>query len=170
MNRKILFRGKRTDNGEWVYGSFVHLFEKNPFSRVANMSSDMYFIVEINGKIQEVDKETVSQYTGLNDKNGQKIWENDIVRFHGNDKDLVKIVFGEFVAIETKTLQAIDKVVGWHYEVLPTDELSKIEPFNYPMPINEYYVEVLDAEVIGNIFDNKEILEAGGISVTEEKE
>lgn len=119
-------------------------------------TADDEFEVGIN--FYEVDPSTVCQYTELIDMNGRKIWENDIVRFHGDDKEIAKIVFGEFTVVETATLQGIDKVIGWHYEILPTDELSRIEPINCPMPIDEYYVNVLNAEVVGNIFDNQKLV------------
>lgn len=109
--------------------------------------------------LHEVIHNTLCQYTGLTDKNGKRIWENDILIGHGNDRDLSKIVFGEFNVIDVETLGVIDRVIGWHTEVIETDALSKCEPFCLPMPLTDLYIERSEFEVYGNIFDNPELLE-----------
>lgn len=68
MNREILFKAKRTDNLEWIYGSLCK-------------KKDKYYITEDTDQFYQVIPKTVCQYTGLKDKNGVKIFENDKVKY-----------------------------------------------------------------------------------------
>ena len=129
MNREILFKAKRKDNGEWVEGNLI-TNERNE-----NQKYIGYIFDERNGMIEDFDlveviPETLCQYTGLTDKN---IWENDIVR---NEKGDIGVVqwFEEHAAfmIWNKTKNCVC--------YLAENDFSKIE-------------------VIGNIFDNAELLE-----------
>ena len=170
--REILFRGKNIGNGEWVEGSLVtrryndtgEVFEAfivvdaYPQTGVMNFGTTPVLISPSDGLCYRVDKDTICQYTGLTDKNGQKIWENDILRGNNDDRDLVKVVFGEFGVIDASSLEAVDNVIGLHYEVLPTDHLSRTEPFCLSMPLTSTYVNRGKYEVIGNVFDNAELL------------
>ena len=126
MNREILFKAKKKDNGEWVEGLPGYDMSGN----IAEIETHKSFG---DCRIYEIDPDTICQYTGLTDKNGEKIWENDIVR---NEKGDIGVVqwFEEHAAfmIWNKTK---------HYVCyLAENDFSKIE-------------------IAGNEFDNPELLE-----------
>lgn len=103
--REILFRGKRVDTGEWVYGSFVpDLLEVfNGFEELDGFIKPFEKTPD-KRRMVEVERSTVGQYTGLTDRNGVKIFEGDILHFINTYRNVnhewhctVEFVDGAFV-------------------------------------------------------------------------
>ena len=90
--REILFRGKQTGSGEWVYGSLIT--ETNPFDK--NMVMTHIYDNGCNEIL--VDPRTIGQYTGMTDKNGARIFEGDIVKISNDEIFEVKYEDGRFTA------------------------------------------------------------------------
>lgn len=132
MEDRYLFKAKRIDNGEWVQGYLYGIWEKRYI--LWGMTNDIPDMIE-------VDQSTICRCTGLKDKNGKLIWENDVVGFwdtystengHAEADCIGKVVWDD----ETISFQVTNRLSAESYEVL--DECC----------------------VIGNIFDNPELLES----------
>lgn len=131
--REILFRGKRTNNGEWVEGDLIHL--PNGISILANGYA--YVILE-----------TVGQYTGLTDKNGKKIFEGDMIKPFDDEieKMVVEFCHGQFLLCLYGERGYMAEY-GW-------EESGNYGCFEAE-PLSSYGDEI---EVIGNIHDNPDLL------------
>lgn len=139
MNREILFKAKRRDNGEWVEGSLINT--KKGVAYIIRSKSKAFIPkgenIICSAECYEIDPDTLCQYTGLTDKNGKKIWENDILRRDGYWDIRIEFENGAFMVRNADKVQYINRVT-----------CTPISTFN----IKAY-------EVIGNIFDNAELLE-----------
>lgn len=143
--REILFKAKRIDNGEWVEGYLFDDGFENGRMFVGGLvieeyhgtACDDWSITGIN--FYEVDPSTICQCTGLKDKNGNKIWENDV------------IAYWDTYSTENGYAEAdcIGKVL-WDDETLSFQVTERLSAESY---------EVMDdCLVIGNIFDNPELM------------
>lgn len=126
--RKILFRGKRPINGAWVYGDLVQIPSQENWYGIS--------LQKPSKDVYTVESKTVGQYTGMTDKNGKKIFEGDIVQYYdtieGNICTPEIVIFGDS---------------GWQTKSIKcyvADELN-------PRVAKDY-------KVIGNIYDNPELL------------
>lgn len=134
MQDRYLFRAKRIDNGEFVIGNYQRRFDL-----LGNEEHYIFCSKSHNAwEYAEVDPSTICQCTGLKDKNGTLIWENDICK------------------------------VGWIDNEAQAEGISKVtwDKNGYYPWLDEYscdgcdlFNEIMFIEVIGNIFDNPELLE-----------
>lgn len=141
--REILFRGKRLDNGEWVYGSLVttNRWVKSHTKYwivVSSFGNGGWFYVE---RKYPVIPSTVGQFTGLKDKNDNKIFEGDILY---DSEDYYLIYFDEYTGMY---------MVRCYY--ILDDEYSTKSTFEEP--ISAFNSD--EFEIKGNIHDNKELLD-----------
>lgn len=157
MSREILFRGKRIDNGEWVYGYY------SP-ANIPLMGCIGHFINEGGYRAIEVDPETVGQYTGVT-ANGTKIFEGDIVRYNTfDDFDCHSIVaFGEYEqdgsSGEYKPRSCIGFYVSVNNFTCPDWCDNEPEYFSHFLQQQNICEVATKCEVIGNIHDNPELME-----------
>lgn len=144
--REILFRAKRIDNGEWVEGYPV-IYPSGKAEIFKECGEPPDILLQCN-----IDPETICQYTGLKDKNGKRIWENDILRGF----TYPFLCGGKFNYFST---------VEWSEEYKYFFLYTIKNPKSSVRGISEGNSELLedfnsdDWEVIGNVLDDKELLE-----------
>lgn len=137
--REILFKGKRKDNGEWIEGSLITSInrawissEKTDPQRLRSISN-----TDAIWRAIEIIPETICQFTGLCDKNGKRIWENNVVWLVYNGEGHIYQIVWDNSELDFKATNG-EENYGSNFEyLLCCDEI----------------------EVIGNIFDNPELLQ-----------
>lgn len=159
--REILFRGKRTDNGEWVSGGsivqfvddgvrsfYMPQYNEKCTSIHDSLTDDILGFEDC--RFYKVDGETICQFTGLKDKNGKPIFEGDMLRMDDDEDDVGVIIFKDgCFRLEihglcgTWTESGFDEYGGGY-------GIIECEPIDY------WYLN--DMEIIGNIHDNPELM------------
>ena len=132
--REILFKAKRKDNGKWFEGYYQKRYDLLGNEEHLIFHADSYTVWEY----AEVDPETLCEFTGRCGKNGKRIWENDILMAH----------LDEYYP-ENATYETVEcGVAGWVTHEAGCADREYLDKFDL-----EHF------EVIGNIFDNKELLQ-----------
>lgn len=171
MKREIIFRGKCIRDSKWVYGWYFERVEQGTHHRG---QINHYIILTKDGEEYEVDPNTVGECSGLTDKNGNMIYEHDIIVFYQvrgltidifnypqQEEDIVKVEDevkfenGEFITVDSDIPLSLlssefrvttpSKIIDMYFNILNKDEFPFIENEN----------DLLFAEVIGNIHDEK---------------
>lgn len=138
MEDRYLFKSKRLDNGEWVEGALFNGESHCIIGQEIKFSPYAEHECKIVG--HEVDRDTICQCTGLKDKNGKLIWENDIVRDEQGNfyKAFWQNNYYQFSWVCVKTDVFL---IGTKWDL--------------------WSIKSFEIEVIGNKFDNPELLEVG---------
>lgn len=146
--REILFKAKRIDNGEWIVGCLINLDDDTyriATSCLQNEADELLLVCSY-----EVDPSTICQFTGLTDKNGQKIWENDVVKCIDKNSD------SEFIAVVE--FGNPNSFYSWGYQL---KHIKGDEPNLDILLWIDMEETGATCEVIGNLFDNPELLKGG---------
>lgn len=144
--REILFKAKRVIDGEWIYGNFLR-------------TDDGAFIIQNYVPFEGIGKymvapETLCQYTGLPDKNGKMIWENDIVKVR--HEKYPETLDTELDLFPTATVYTRNYAVEFINTGSSYGYRCRNRSIHFLITKNTIYNH--EVEVIGNIFDNPELL------------
>jgi len=142
MEDRYLFKAKRVDNGEWITGSLITC--EDGTCKIATSCLEGKTDEPILVCAYDVDRDTICQCTGLKDKNGKLIWENDVVKFD--------VYYYE--KLESSTISQIKWCNDLCALSLVVNDRGTRGTLGHLMDINK------EIEAIGNIFDNSELLES----------
>lgn len=146
--REILLKGKRKDNGELIEGSLITSINRAWISSEKTDSQRLRSISNTNAiwRSIEIIPDTICQFTGLYDKYGNKIWENDIIKYHFGEI-YAPIKYGYYQnCFDSQKTEHLGFYVDWTGDKCLRKDLG-------------YWIDMVYAMPVGNIFDNKELLQ-----------
>lgn len=152
--RENLFKAKRIDNGEWVEGSLIDLDIDSGYCYIVppyKKASILPINFLITDRMKLVAPETLCQFTGLCDKNGKKIWEGDIISYQRDNDDC------PFPNKDTK--KRFGKVFYQGFRLTFTIGMGRNGSRSINDDLWKYVQNGNRVEVIGNRFDNPELLQ-----------
>lgn len=142
--REILFNAKRIDNGEWIEGYYTEC-RGETFIGIDTSSIFEIFCPPVI-RWFKVSSETLCQFTGLCDKNGKKIWENDIIKYHFGEI-YAPIKYGYYQnCFDAQKTEHVGFYVDWTEDQYLRKDLG-------------YWINMVYAMPVGNIFDQPELLQ-----------
>ena len=153
MEDRNLFKAKRLDNEEWVEGTLVY-DNKDALYRIITEINCSAGTCVITDKAPRIERFTACQCTGLKDKNGKLIWENDIISYQ-RDTDNCPFPYKD-------TKKRLGKVFYKDYRTTFAIGMGKNGSKSLNDDLWKYIQNGNRVEVIGNIFDNPELLESEG--------
>nr|DAH80334.1 MAG TPA: YopX protein [Caudoviricetes sp.] len=140
--REILFKAKSVEYGKWLEGYYLKKYDF--------LGKEVHFIfLEYRPnawRCIEVNPDTICQFTGLCDKNGNKIWENDIIKYHFGE-NYAPIKYGCYQnCFDSQKTEHVGFYVDWSDGKCLRKDLG-------------YWINMVDTMPVGNIFDNPELLQ-----------
>ena len=154
--REILFRGKRTDNGEWVEGYYMCIGGKYHYILAGKIDLTRGYTEPIK---YPVDPETIGQFTGMTDMKGQKIFEGDILQAKVNEYAREDSSF--WGKQKLRTGNKINAVWSVEHKVFNTYAGYMVygKDRRFHRLLTHSVIINADCEVIGNVHDNPDLLE-----------
>lgn len=149
MEERYVFKAKEFSTEEWVQGYYAVIKGKPVI--ISKEPEEFFYPATMEKRkghvVTEVRPETICQCTGLQDEKGTLIWENDVIKYHfGNE--YAQIRYGAYQScFDSQKAEHIGFYVDWS------------ESRNYRKDLG-YWINMVNAKVVGNIFDNPELLES----------
>lgn len=150
MNREIKFRGKSSVTNEWIYGFPVRVLGENHIIGFEEVDLDGHHIRFCSDRPIFTMQGTICQFIGLYDKNSKEAYFGDIVRF---TPKVLNLIGSDYIETDYDLLAVIDTDEYNHSVLRILNDKGKFKKGDF------YHIEgLLKCEIVGNIFDNKELL------------